>query len=163
MTEEFAWFSPLKTERHPIVFPGAREQAELLRGRGKPDEAVALLERATKYVEVRGLTAGDRAQLDELKFSATSDGSAEGKLSMGESKLRTVELCLCSWDFEQPLNTEQIRALNPFVLDAIFAVIPSGRLETKTPGESVGANGSGPPPPAAVEPPAQPKEAAAAT
>lgn len=144
-----AWFTPHVSERHEIAYPGLKAELLRMKKSGSTDEALAEFEAGhTAWVEVRGLTAGDRALLDEMKFVSSERGGGAGVLEFTESKIRTVTACLSAWSFDLPVTEGSIRSLNPFVLDAIFEVIPEGRFLD----ESERANGSGPPPVLAAVP-----------
>lgn len=137
------WFASRKPARHYIVFPGAKDVAEDMRAKGRDEaEIAAFLEDNTFWVEVRELTAGDRAHLDELRLG--DEGAAT--LSYGNQILRAVELCLTSWSLPEPPTAENVRQLKPLVVQAIFEALDDGRMivEKRTNG-SEGANGSGPP------------------
>jgi hypothetical protein len=149
-----AWFTPQATERHTIVFPGAEKRAAELRATGEAEAADVLLESHTCWVEMRGLTAGERALFQELQL----DDRGRGKLAYGDLQLKVVETCLVAWSLPLPLTPEAIRQLDPGVFDLMFAAVPGGAIE----GARGGANGSGPPPPAAT-PPAEEKDAARVT
>jgi len=135
------WFVPSTTQRHQIVFPGAQEVAAEMRREQRPAaEVEEFLAEHTMEVEVRGMTAGDAAMLQELRFTE----AGEGKLAFGEASLVAVELCLVSWSLADPISRDSLRRLEPLVIEAIRAVIPEGKLVVEKT-EKQGANGSGPP------------------
>lgn len=139
------WFADTKPVRHWITFPGARDQAAQMRAGGREQADVdAFLDDHTFWVELRELTAGERARLEELRF--TQEGL--GTLAFGQQKLMTVESCLVAWGLEGAPDVENLARLKPLVLDEIFAKIDDGRLMPDKDKDAGKANGSGPPPPA---------------
>jgi hypothetical protein len=142
------WFVDPRPKRCSIPFPGAEEEAERARRAGADEERVAAwLAERTLVLELRGLSAGDKAALDELKFTQQGDA----RLEFGSNQLALLELAIVSWNLDAPITRETVARLDYELTQAIIEQIPTGRDRMKM-DESGGADGSGPSPPAAAPP-----------
>lgn len=143
MTADATWFVKRELVRHEIALPSVKARdADLakLREDGASEETIAVARAArTAEVELRPLTAGDMAELNQLNLE--NDGPA---LRLGKAKLRAVELALVGWSLG-PITRETIEQLNPMVFEQIHDLVDAG--------EGSSASDDGPPPQAAPAPP----------
>ena len=120
------WFVKSDVVRHTIRHPQSGAEAE---------------------VELRPLTAGDVAVLNEIRLNAGGGGA----IALGEAKLLAVERALVGWSLPQAITRDTIAQLNPLVFEEIYRLVDGGE----------GANGTGPPIAAATPEPQPTTEGAA--